>query len=107
MARSKKKPAAATGKSAFNDREGVARALNLPNVTKVVAIGPTDDVYRDALEAVIVRLVGANGIRKRETRASNEGKYTSYRFHVRIKNIAQLDDLYRQIGALEGTRSVM
>ena len=64
---------------------------------------------RGFLEAAFcsMEIVGADAIRDCETRPSNEGKYTSYRYRVRIQNITQLDDVYRQIGAIEGTRSVM
>lgn len=98
---------AAEAKPMFENREVVEKQLDLPNVVYYSFVGTTSDEYRSSVEAIISKVAGAANIRGRTAHPSSGGKYTAYRFdvfHVRFEDVEQV---YREVGALPGTRFVL
>lgn len=93
--------------SVFNDPESVKDQLNLPAVVKYSFVGPSTPEYHAKVEEIIVRVVGEQHIRSRQMKESSGGKYTAYRFEVYHDLFEDVESVYEQVAALEGTRFVI
>lgn len=90
--------------SVFRHPEKVRSQLKLPSVIRYSIVGPSTPAYHARLESLITRLVGDANIRHRQYRKSSKGTYTAYRFDIFHDNFEDVEEMYRIVGRLEGTR---
>lgn len=93
--------------SVFQDRDRVKEQMDLPAEVDYSFVGASTPEYHAKVEEIIVRVAGEDNIRTRQFRASSNGKYTAYKFRVFHMTFEEVEDIYRQIGKLEGTRFVI
>jgi putative lipoic acid-binding regulatory protein len=94
-------------KSPFQNPDVVQQQLDLPAVVPYSFVGDSSATYQATLEAILLRVVGAANIRTRRTQLSSGGKYTAYRFEVFHDRFEDVEAIYREVGALPGTRFVL
>jgi oligopeptidase A len=94
-------------RSVFQNPDAVREHLQLPAVVFYSFVGDSSERYQRTLETIIERIVGAKNVRGRTTRPSSQGKYTAYRFEVFHENFDDVEAIYREVGALPGTRFVL
>ncbi len=99
--------APAAPKRVFENPEVVEKQLELPNIVFYSFVGTTSDEYRSSLEGIIAKVVGEANIRSRTAKPSSGGKYTAYRFDVFHERFEDVEQIYREVGALPGTRFVL
>jgi putative lipoic acid-binding regulatory protein len=85
----------------------VKEQLQLPAVVFYSFVGDSSDGYHQRLDAIIARIVGEENIRTRTKHASAKGTYTAYRFEVFHERFDDVEAIYREVGALPGTRFVL
>ncbi|MBI5154779.1 DUF493 domain-containing protein [Candidatus Poribacteria bacterium] len=90
--------------SMFKDPETVKRQLKLPAVIAYSFVGDSTPEYHARLEEIVLRIVGESNIRKRTIRESSAGNYTAYRFEVFHDEFSDVESIYREVSALQGTR---
>ena len=90
----------------FSDRERVAQELGLPAVVPYSFIGSATPQYHARVEAVMVEIVGEENIRARSLREGG-GRFTAYRFEIFHTSIDEVEEVYRRVAAIEGTRMVL
>lgn len=93
--------------SVFKNPEGMRESLNLPAVVAYSFVGPTSPQYHARIESLLVRIVGEENIRQRTFRESSGGKYTAYKFEIFHTCFDDVEAVYREVMALEGTRFVL
>jgi oligopeptidase A len=94
-------------RSVFQNPEAVREELKLPSMVFYSFVGDSSEPYRATLDAIIVRIVGEKNIRRRAEQKSSGGKYTAYRFDVFHESFEDVEAIYREVGALAGTRFVL
>jgi putative lipoic acid-binding regulatory protein len=94
-------------RSVFQNPEAVREELKLPSMVFYSFVGDSSEPYRTRLDAIMVRIVGEKNIRKRAVQMSSGGKYTAYRFDVFHERFEDVEAIYREVGALAGTRFVL
>ncbi|MCK6546738.1 DUF493 family protein [Myxococcota bacterium] len=94
-------------RSPFQNPEAVERQLELPAIVPYSFVGDSSATYQATLEGILLRIVGAPNIRARRTQLSSGGKYTAYRFEVFHERFEDVEAIYREVGALPGTRFVL
>lgn len=94
-------------KSVFNDPERVKEQLNLPAVFRYSFVGASSPEYHARIEEIVGRIAGEKNIRKRSYRKSAAGTYTAYRFEVYHDDFEDIEAIYREVGALAGTKFVL
>lgn len=94
-------------KSVFNNPEAVREQLALPAVVDYSFVGPTQSQYHARIEEIVTRIAGEDNIRKRTLRQSSAGTYTAYKFEVYHTDFEDVEAIYREVGALEGTRFIV
>jgi putative lipoic acid-binding regulatory protein len=93
--------------SVFKDPQMVREQLDLPTVIKYSFVGVTSPEYHARLEEIVVRVAREENIRNRTYKVSSQGTYTSYRFEIYHDDFQDVEELYREIMALEGTKFVV
>lgn len=91
----------------FEDREGVAEALGLPNHVLFSIIGPPGEAYRRALFAAIEESAGLGSITSHEENASRTGKYVAYRLKIYLESIEDVEAIYDVAARVEGTKRII
>lgn len=91
----------------FKDRERVKSQMELPAEVEYSFVGVSSPEYHARVEEIIVRVVGEDNIRRRHYRESSGGKYTAYKFRVFNMAFEEVEEIYREIGKLEGTKFVI
>ncbi len=94
-------------KSVFNNPEAVREQMRLPAVINYSFVGDSSPTYHAKVEEIVVRIAGEANIRKRAFRESAQGNYTAYRFEVFHDSFADIEDIYREVMGLAGTRFVI
>jgi oligopeptidase A len=94
-------------KSVFNNPDAVREQLQLPAVVFYSFVGESSDRYHQRLDEIIQRIVGEENIRGRTRHPSAKGKYTAYRFEIFHERFDDVEAIYREVGALPGTRFVL
>jgi putative lipoic acid-binding regulatory protein len=94
-------------KAVFKNPEAVREQMDLPAVINYSFVGDSSPVYHAKVEEIVVRIAGEQNIRKRSFRESAQGNYTAYRFEVFHDTFGDIEDIYREVIALEGTRFVI
>jgi len=90
--------------SVFKNPEAVKEQMNLPAVIGYSFVGVTSSRYHAQVEEIVTRIAGDDNVRSRRTRASAQGTYTAYKFEIYHTDFADVEAIYREIGALEGTK---
>lgn len=93
--------------SVFRNPDAVREQLQLPAVVFYSFVGEASEGYQVRLEEIIVRLVGEAHVRSRTRHPSAHGKYAAYRFEVFHERFEDVEAIYREVGALPGTRFVL
>ena len=93
--------------SVFKNPERMKEHLSLPSVVAYSFVGPSSPSYHARIEAVLVQIVGEENIRSRTFHRSAGGKYTAYRFEIYHTRFEDVEAVYREAMALEGTRFVL
>lgn len=93
--------------SVFKDPDMVREQLDLPAVIKYSFVGLATPDYHARVEEIVIRIAKEVNIRNRTYKVSSEGTYTAYRFEVYHDNFQDVEDLYREVMALEGTKFVV
>lgn len=88
----------------FKDPERVKRQMDLPGVVSYSFVGVSSPEYHARVEEIVVRVVGEDNIRNRSFRESSKGNYTAYKFEIFHHEFGEVEQLYREIGGLPGTR---
>ncbi len=91
----------------FNDREFVKANLPLPGVIEYSFVGDSSPAYHARLEEILQRVAGEENIRRRSYRESSGGSYMAYRFKVFHMTFEDVEQVYREVCALPGTRFVI
>lgn len=91
----------------FNNRERVKKQMALPGEVDYSFVGDSSPEYHAKVEEIVVRLVGEDNIRRREFRESKKGNYTAYKYKVFHMAFEEVEDVYREVCALPGTRFVI
>ncbi|MCB2155900.1 DUF493 domain-containing protein [bacterium] len=94
-------------KSVFKNPEQMKEQLNLPAVVAYSFVGPSTPQYHARVEGIVTQIVGEENIRKRTFRESAGGKYTAYKFEIYHTEFEDVETMYREVMALEGTRFVL
>jgi putative lipoic acid-binding regulatory protein len=94
-------------RSPFTNREVVRQQMNLPDVVFYSFVGEPTAQYRERIEGIITRIAGATNVRSRKQQPSSGGKYVAYRFEVFHERFEDVEAIYREVGALPGTRYVL
>ena len=90
--------------SPFKNPEAVREQLKLPAVIAYSFIGESSSEYHARLEEIVVRIAGEGNVRMRRFRESAAGAYTAYKFEVFHDSFEDVESIYREVGALSGTR---
>ncbi|MEQ8818838.1 MAG: DUF493 domain-containing protein [Sumerlaeia bacterium] len=93
--------------SPFNHPQQVKENLDLPTVVKYSFVGLSSPTYHARLEGILTRIAGEDNIRGRSYKQSSKGNYTAYRFEVFHDTFEDVEAIYREVGALPGTRFVV
>ncbi|MGF1572339.1 MAG: DUF493 family protein [Sumerlaeia bacterium] len=93
--------------SVFKDPEMVREQLALPAVVKYSFVGLSTPEYHARLEEIVLRVANEVNIRNRTFKRSSEGAYTAYRYEVYHDNFQDVENLYREVMNLEGTKFVV
>lgn len=88
----------------FKNRERVKEQLDLPGEYSYSFVGEADPEYHAKVEEIVVRVVGENNIRHRSFRSSSGGKYMAYKFEVFHMAFTEVEQVYEEVGGLDGTR---
>jgi len=88
----------------FKNPEAVRDQLALPSVISYSFVGDSSPEYHAKLEEIVVRVAGEENIRKRGYKESRKGNYTAYRFEIYHDRFQDVEDLYREVSDLEGTK---
>ncbi len=91
----------------FRDREMVKKQMDLPGEVSYSFIGVSTPEYHARLEQIVVRTVGEENVRHRSFRASGGGNYTAYRYELFHLAFEEVEQLYRDVMALPGTKFVL
>jgi len=94
-------------KPVFKNPEAVREQMDLPTVINYSFVGDSSPTYHAKVEEIVVRIAGEQNIRKRTFRESSKGNYTAYRFEVFHDTFADIEDIYREVMGLDGTRFVV
>lgn len=81
--------------------------MALPGEVSYSFVGDPSPEYHARVEEIIVRIVGEDNIRRRTFRSSTQGHYTAYRFEVFHMAFEEVEAIYREVGALPGTKFVL
>lgn len=94
--------------SVFRDRDAVAAGLHLPNVVSYCVIGPSTPRYQALVHTAVERLAGGDGnIRSFRVRQSPKGGFAAYHYDIFQLTIEEVEETYRELGAIEGTRMIL
>ncbi len=93
--------------SVFNDPEAVEEQLSLPSVVSYSFVGPSSPAYHARVEAIVTSVAGDENIHARSQVPSRKGNYTAYRYDVFHTVFQDVEQIYKLIGALEGTKFVI
>lgn len=93
--------------SVFKNPEAVKQQLDLPAIINYSFVGDSSPEYHARVVATIEKIVGPENIRRRDLRPSSKGNYTAYKFEVYQEKFEEMEELYRLIGALEGTKFLL
>lgn len=95
------------GKEVFENREFMREQFDLPAVVSHRFIGDSSPRYHAHLEEAITAVVDADNIRSVSFRESSKGSYTSYRYEIYHEHFEDVEELYRRVAAVEGTKFVI
>lgn len=90
--------------SPFKNPDAVRGQMQFPCVLRYSFIGESSTRYHAQLEEIVVRVAGEPNVRRREFRESAQGAYTAYKFEVFHESFEDVEEIYRAVGALDGTR---
>lgn len=91
----------------FKDREAVKKQMDLPGVVHYSFVGDSSPEYHAKVEEIITRLAGEDNIRHRSFRASRKGTYTAYKFEIFHMAFEEMEQVYREVCDLPGTKFVV
>lgn len=91
----------------FKNREMVEKQVNLPGEYHYSFVGDSSPEYHAKLNEIVERLAGPQNVRRRTFRKSAKGNYTAYKFDVFHQELAEVEEVYREVGVLEGTRFLL
>lgn len=90
--------------SPFQNPSAMREMIDLPVVMNYSFVGISSPEYHAKLEHTVMTIVGGENIRKRTFKESSKGAYTSYRYSIYHDRFETIEDLYRAVGELEGTK---
>lgn len=91
----------------FENREFMREHFDLPGVVSYRFIGDSSPRYHAHLEEAITAVVDAAHIRSVSFRGSSGGNYTSYRYEIYHESFEDVEEVYRRVSKVEGTRFVI
>lgn len=94
-------------KAVFKNPEAVREQMQLPAVINYSFVGDSSPVYHAKVEEIVVRIAGEANIRNRTFRESSQGNFTAYRFEVYHDTFGDIEDIYREVTDLAGTKFVI
>ena len=91
-------------KSPFKNRKMVKEMIDLPTVINYSFVGLASPEYHAKLEKIVMRIAGDENIRKRSFKESARGNYTAYRYRIYHDDFETIEELYKAVSELEGTK---
>lgn len=91
----------------FKNRKAVEQQMELPGTVDYSFVGESSPEYHAKVEEILIRVAGEENIRRRSFRESSKGVYTAYKFNVFHMEFHEVEDIYREVCALPGTKFVV
>lgn len=91
----------------FEDRDFMRRQFDLPGVVSYRFIGDSSSRYHAHLEEAITSVVALESIQRVTFKESRGGKYTSYQYEIYHEVFEDIEEVYRRVSAVEGTKFVI
>lgn len=94
-------------KDVFENREFMREQFDLPGVVSYRFIGEASPRYHAHLEEAITSVVTHESIQRVTFKESREGRYTSYQYEIYHEVFEDVEEVYRKVSAVEGTKFVI
>jgi len=93
--------------SVFKNPRAVEHGLELPNLITFRFVGSAGPRYHSRLLKAIEGVVQSAQIKRQFQRSSSGGRYVSYRFDIFCTEMKEVEEIYRAVSKIAGTKFVL